>query len=271
MTDTQFDLLIDAATLKACLADVVVVDCRFSLVDEAAGEAAYRAGHIPGAHYLHLNRDLSAPLGEHGGRHPLPDAQAFCDRLAQLGVGRDTPVVAYCDSRFAFSSRLWWMMQALGYTRVQLLDGGYPSWVANGGEESTEDAAREPVEPHRADAYAGRLDIDGMREAQGEGALLVDSREERRYLGLEEPIDPVAGHIPGALNYPWQGVSDESGRALAADAQQRRWQDIESDQELVVYCGSGVTACVNLLSLRLAGREGARLYAGSWSDWCSYL
>ncbi|MCZ6829320.1 MAG: sulfurtransferase [Gammaproteobacteria bacterium] len=263
--------LISVDQLLKNLVGTVVVDCRFSLADTDAGESSYRKGHIPGAHYLHLDRDLCGEKGEHGGRHPLPDPARFCERLAQLGITTDTPVVAYDDSRFAFASRLWWMLRSLGYRSVQVLDGGFSAWCAAGAGTDVEIPEPQPVAAHQAEAYAARLDIDGVRSAQSEAAILVDSREEKRYRGIEEPIDPVAGHIPGAVNYPWQGVSDEAGFALDVSAQSDRWQDLDPQRELVVYCGSGVTACVNLLSLAMAGRSRVQLYAGSWSDWCSYL
>lgn len=250
---------------------VVVVDCRFNLADADEGRRLYLQAHVPGAHYLHLNEDLSAPVGRHGGRHPLPDAVTLASRLARCGIGRETNVVAYDDSRFAFASRLWWLMRSLGYRPPRLLNGGFQAWLTSGGNtESGEVAAVVGVTGTGA-AYSACCDIDGLRAAQRNGATLVDSREERRYRGLEEPIDPVAGHIPGAVNYPWQGVTDDRGRLLDESGLRKHWGDTLDAEQLVIYCGSGVTACVNLFSLALLGREDATLYAGSWSDWCSYL
>jgi thiosulfate/3-mercaptopyruvate sulfurtransferase len=249
----------------------IIIDCRFELADPAAGRRAWSEGHIPGAHYVHLEEDLSAAAGRHGGRHPLPDPIAFVARLASLGIGLDTPVVAYDNSRFAFASRLWWMMKSLGYREVRLLDGGWSGWVAHGGVPCVEVPRSRPLEAPRVGAFQSVCDIDGLRRMQAAGAALVDSREPRRYEGLEEPIDPVAGHIPGAVNRPWQDATDNRGSARDAGSQAARWRDLEPDLPVVVYCGSGVTACVNLLSLAIAGREDAILYAGSWSDWCSYL
>ncbi len=265
----QRDMLIAPGQLAAH-PDAVIVDCRFSLADPGEGQRLYLAGHIPGAHYLDLNRDLSAEPGPHGGRHPLPDAGDFAATLAGLGIAPDTEVVAYDANRFAFAARLWWMMRAIGYRPPRLLDGGYPAWLAGGGAVSTEVPVAEPVAVAAA-TYTGVCDIDGMRDQQAGGATLVDAREPRRYAGLEEPIDPVAGHIPGAVNHPWQGVSDTEGRALDEAGQRAHWGDTLDAERLVVYCGSGVTACVDLFSLALLGREDALLYAGSWSDWCSYL
>jgi thiosulfate/3-mercaptopyruvate sulfurtransferase len=263
--------LISAGQLLARAGDVIVVDCRFSLTDADAGEKQYRESHIPGAVYLHLQRDMSAPVAEHGGRHPLPDPAQFCDRLAALGIGRDTAVVAYDATGMAYATRLWWMMTGLGYTDVRVLDGGLQAWLNAGGELTDEISRPLPVSAHSAFGYAACVDIDGLKQSLAAGAILIDSREEKRYRGLEEPVDPVAGHIPGAMNYPWQSVTDEQGVALDRAQQLLRWQELEPDRELVVYCGSGVTACVNILSLRLAGREDVKLYAGSWSDWCSWM
>lgn len=263
--------LLSAEELRSSLSSYRVFDCRFSLADASAGEQAYDNGHIPGALYAHLERDLSAPLAEHGGRHPLPAAGLFCSWLASKGIGTDTAVVAYDDSGLAFAARFWWMLRALGYSQVQVLDGGLSAWTGAGGELVTDVIDVEPVAAPEVDDYRGRLDIDGLRNAMEAGINLVDSREEKRYLGVEEPIDPVAGHIPGAVNHPWQEVTDERGLALEKDLQAQRWSGLEQDKDTVVYCGSGVTACVNLLSMAVAGREDAKLYAGSWSDWCSRM
>ncbi len=262
--------LITAEELAQNLGSVVILDCRFSLADPGAGARLYTEGHIPGAHYAHLARDLSGPVGEHGGRHPLPEPDSFADWLARHGIGRDTAVVVYDDNRFAFAARLWWMMRALHYRDVRVLDGGLSAWLAAGRGLDTDTPRATPVKPPVVGDYGGKLDMPGVRKAQAEGALLVDSREAPRYQGLEEPIDPVAGHIPGALNLPWAGATDDSGLALGEAQQASRLSVLDSERELVVYCGSGVTACVNLLALHLAGRDGARLYPGSWSDWCSY-
>ena len=267
---SNYDSLVSASDLQDCLEDVVVVDCRFSLMDPGAGARAHAEGHIPGAHYLHLERDLSGPVGEHGGRHPLPDAAVFVDRLATLGIDRSTAVVAYDDNGFMPAARLWWMLRALGYLNVRLLDGGIQAWLAVGGKLDTDSARGEAVPPPVVGDYGGKCDIEGVRSAMAAGAQVLDSRDAARYQGLEEPIDPIAGHIPGALNLPWQGVTDSQGFALDEEAQLRRLAILEEDRQLVVYCGSGVSACVNLFALHLVGREGATLYAGSWSDWCSY-
>jgi thiosulfate/3-mercaptopyruvate sulfurtransferase len=262
-------MLVEPAEL-ATLSDAVVFDCRFSLPEPAAGREAYASGHIPGAHYLALDCDLSGPVGKYGGRHPLPPPAEFSAMLARFGVDRGTRVIAYDDSRFAFASRLWWMMRSLGFRPPQLLNGGYPAWLAAGGDPQIAVPEARAVTPAVVADYRGCCDFEGLRLAQGRGALVVDAREEKRYLGLEEPIDKVAGHIPGAVNRPWQAVTCESGVLRGEETLREHWSGVSAAEEIVVYCGSGVTACVNLFSLALLGRE-ATLYAGSWSDWCSRL
>lgn len=283
---------------------VVVVDCRFSLAEPMLGRSQYEAGHIPGAFYLDLNQDLSiaAPPNTLGGRHPLPDLALFIAKLRAIGVGPRTWVVAYDDARFAFASRLWWLLRYLGHEQVAVLDGGWQGWL-NGKNpvsegrppeiEVSEFAPRGPFQPRinpqmlvdraavedysreaiaQTPAMDGPLDSPPSPEAERARSLevaLVDSRSPARFLGEEEPIDPVAGHIPGAVNYFWQEVTNDQGEARSWPEQRDRWGDLAQAQEIWVYCGSGVTACVNLLSLELAGIDQGRLYMGSWSDWCA--
>lgn len=253
--------------------DVVVVDCRFALADPALGERQYTEAHIPGAVYLHLDRDLSGNKSTHGGRHPLPDIAVLSAKLSAAGINSEPPsrVIVYDDSRFGFAARLWWLLRYLGHEQVQVLDGGFAAWRA-----AALPVSNTPAQPRSA-RFIPRVqkdrvvDIDYVKRlGERPGAVLVDSREERRYLGLEEPIDPIAGHIPGAKNFPWQQVTDDGTQLRSANEQRARWGDVAKAEEIVVYCGSGVTACVNLLSLAEIGRDDAKLYAGSWSDWCSH-
>lgn len=250
---------------------LVFVDCRFSLADVGSGKMLYEKGHIPGAHYLHLNDDLSGPIKKHGGRHPLPDADKFVARLAELGIGPQTQLVAYDDSRLAFASRLWWMMCSIGFRPPYILDGGYAAWLELGIEPETQVPTAQMCRASSGYSFSGVYDFQGICAAQGRGALLIDSREEPRFAGLEERIDPVAGHIPGAVNRPWQSVSCAAGTVRNTEALKNHLGDVLDAAELVVYCGSGVTACVNVFALALVGRQDAILYGGSWSDWCSYL
>lgn len=263
-------MLIEADELRRA-PPAVVFDCRFALAEPGAGRAQYRLGHIPAAHYLDLNTDLTGPVAQYGGRHPLPQPAVFAALMARHGVGPSTEVVAYDDARFAFAARLWWLLRSMGYRPPRLLNGGYQAFLAAGGVPEQAEPQPGTGTAAATAGFTGFCDIEGLRALQGEGALLVDSREERRYQGLEEPIDPVAGHIPGAINRPWQGVSSADGRMRDVAGLRQHWGDALAAEQLVVYCGSGVTACVNLFSLALLGREDATLYAGSWSDWCSHL
>jgi thiosulfate/3-mercaptopyruvate sulfurtransferase len=252
---------------------VVIVDCRFRLGDPNWGEQNYLKSHIDGAYYLHLDRDLSSPISQHGGRHPLPDIPALADKLAAMGIILgETLVVVYDDMRFAFAARLWWLLRYLGHDRVALLDGGWPAWESQGyplSDQIPEAKLGKFVPQPRQDWI---MDIEGVKSRQNSpSTLLIDARDGDRYRGEQEPIDPIAGHIDGAVNAPWKQITNEQGYLLPLDRQQALWEDYSQASEIIVYCGSGVTACVNLFSLALVGIEGAKLYAGGWSDWCSYL
>ena len=252
---------------------VVIIDCRFSLADSESGQKQYRESHIPGAFYLDLNRDLASAVGTHGGRHPLPNMRELAEKLSAIGINSsETLVVAYDDSRLAFAARLWWLLRYMGHSKIALLDGGFSAWKAAG--YPVTNALPEPREGKFVSQLQQDLivDIEAVQERKDlPGRVLIDSRESERYAGLREPIDPIAGHIPGAVNYPWQEVTDETGKVRSTSAQKQRWAQLETAAEIIVYCGSGVTACVNLLSLEIAGIPDAKLYVGSWSDWCSYL
>lgn len=272
MTNPQF--IVSSPWLFEHLEDpqVVVVDCRFSLAEAKLGQQQYQGSHIKGAYYLDLNQDLSSPVGEHGGRHPLPNPDALAKKLAQIGVNfQKTLVVAYDDSRLAFASRLWWLLRYLGHEQVAVLDGGFARWQTAG--YPVTDVIPQPRKatfvPHIQPEMVVDIATVKSRKDLPE-VVLVDSRESDRYRGEREPIDKIAGHIPGAVNYPWQEVTDAFGYLLPQIQQNRRWENIAQAEEILVYCGSGVTACVNLLSLALAGIPNGKLYAGSWSDWISY-
>ncbi|MBF2013883.1 MAG: sulfurtransferase [Rivularia sp. T60_A2020_040] len=253
--------------------NLVVIDCRFSLTNPQQGKLEYQASHIPGSYYLDLNQDLSSSIQKHGGRHPLPNIDQFAAKLSGMGVNLgQTLVIAYDDSRFAFASRLWWLLRYLGHEQVAVLDGGFSGWLASEYPVTVEVPSQrnskfipqpQPQMIVDREAVINRKDLPQT--------TLVDSRESDRYQGITEPIDKIAGHIPGALNYPWKDVTDEYGYLIPQQQQRHRWSELEHNQEIIVYCGSGVTACVNLLSLELAGIHTGRLYPGSWSDWISYI
>lgn len=256
---------------------ILILDCRFNLLDPDQGHREYLAGHLPGAIYWDLNQDSSGPVQRHGGRHPLPAIDTVSAKLTAIGLTAETLVVAYDASRFAFAARLWWLLRYLGHDRVTLLDGGWPAWQAAGYPVSTV-VPEGPAYPLGASAFVPQVRTDWVVDRDyviankdHQDVLLIDSREGDRYRGEREPIDPVAGHIPGAVNYCWQDVTTSTGQALSPDQQRQHWDEVTQATEAIVYCGSGVTACVNLWSLAVAGVTNTKLYAGSWSDWCSYL
>jgi thiosulfate/3-mercaptopyruvate sulfurtransferase len=251
-------------------ARVVPADCRFTLGQAERGERAYREGHIPGAVYLHLERDLSAPAGAHGGRHPLPEPGRFAERLGKCGIGPDSLVVAYDDAFGEMAGRLWWLLEAIGHPGgAAVLSGGLAAWLAAGGSLVAGGANRPARDYPSPAGYRGTADLAEVRRASGSGRLL-DARAPERYRGEVEPIDPRAGHIPGARSFFWKEGLGPDGRFLAPAEQARRFSALPADQAPVVYCGSGVTACADILALRLAGRADALLYPGSFSDWVSY-
>ena len=233
------------------------VDCRWELGKPDAGKELYLAGHIPGAAFLDVERELSAPPGEppaYGGRHPLPDPDAFAEAAGRAGIGPGVLVVAYDQGRSGGAARLWWLLRHFGHEDVAVLRGGIGAWIGplRAGEEGIE--PREFVPHARTDDTVDAAELE--RRLGEEGLVVVDARAPERYRGEVEPIDHVAGRIPGAVNLPFAGGEDPPAEALEAG-------------ELVAYCGSGVTACVTLLDLAEAGRPDAKLYPGSWSDWSS--
>ncbi len=253
--------------------DTVIIDCRFRLGQSEWGYQEYLNSHIPGAYYLDLEKDLSSPVKKHGGRHPLPNVEQLAQKLSSLGIRQTkTRVVAYDDSRFAFAARLWWLLRYLGHDNVKILDGGWTAWRNLDYPISNQIP---PTNPKTLFMAQPRLDwIVEHQQIQAHlnstEIVLIDSRDEKRYRGEEEPIDPIAGQIPGAINSPYLWVSNSEGYY---QTQQDLWSAYQDTAKpLWVYCGSGVTACVNLFSLEQFGLfSKAKLYPGGWSDWCSYL
>lgn len=245
-----------------------LADVRWYLGEPARGEQAYRKAHIPGAFYVDLERDLSTDTGP--GRHPLPGWEAFAGRMGELGIGDDSVVVAYDDRGGGVAARLWWMLRTVGHRRTYVLDGGLTAWVAEG--RPVDDAISE--RPSAGLSVALRpdatIDRDGLRERLGL-VVALDARAGERYRGEVEPIDPVAGHIPGAVNAPYEENLDGGLRFLPPDvlAEKYRRAGVGGEVETIVYCGSGVTACHDLLAIEHAGLGKAVLYPGSWSDWSS--
>ncbi len=246
-----------------------IVDCRFSLQDPLAGRRAYQAGHIPGAIFLDLEQDLCAPVrpDRKGGRHPLPAPEALAETLSRAGIGNEHFVVAYDEPPAGgmYAPHLWWLLRWLGHDQVAVLDGGITAWKEAGLEVSTL-AVEYPVTSFKAQPRPEMVvDADAVAQ-RPPGTILIDSRAPERYRGEVEPIDPVAGHIPGAINRNWLDSLDTSGRFKKAEAQAARFAGLEG--EMIAYCGSGVSATANVMALELIGQP-ARLYAGSWSDWIS--
>ena len=253
-----------------------IVDCRFDLARPDWGAHAFAAAHIPHALYAHLDEDLSAPRTARSGRHPLPQVEVLAATFGRWGIDERVQVIAYDQGSGAFAARLWWLLRWLRHPPVAVLNGGLAAWERAGLPLSTEN---EPRAPRRFTARPdGRLLATGteVAAAVGSGALtcgqqlLIDARSADRFAGENETIDPVAGHIPGARNHPFAGNLDAQGRFLEAGQLRRAWDNTlrgVSPRQLIAMCGSGVTACHNLLALEVAGFPGARLYAGSWSEW----
>lgn len=272
--------LIDAATLHAQAENLRIIDCSHDLTQPELGLRLYGEGHIPGAVHAHLDRDLSAPVTGRNGRHPLPWPQAFADWLGRQGIGPGTAVVAYDRSGGMYAARLWWMLRWIGHTQARVLDGGWKAWLAAGLAQQTETVVAPACAYPAVSAQSGHAeDVEFvLRNLQTREAVVVDARAASRYAGVGETIDPVGGHIPGALNRPFTDNLDAHGRFKPAATLLSEWQAVAGPwlrdtqrpgEGLVMQCGSGVTACHNLLALELAGLGGARLYAGSWSEWCS--
>lgn len=270
--------LISAADLLSRLGSeagaVRLFDARFDLAQPQAGEAAYLAGHLPGAHYLHLDRDLSAKGDASavcGGRHPLPARERVAATAARLGLMPDTPVVIYDAQGGMFAARAWWMLRWIGCTQVAVLDGGVAAWVAAGGAlEPGEVAAATPSADWPLSRQPGCAVLTADELSVGLGRVtLIDARAPERYRGDVEPLDPVAGHIPGALNRPFSANLGPDGRFLPPQALRAAFEALLGPGPTVHQCGSGVTACHNLLAMTVAGLPAGALYAGSWSEWCS--
>ncbi len=267
--------LIEAAALASALAaggsPVVVVDCRHDLTRPDWGRAQFAAAHIPGAVFAHLDLDLSGPVTPQSGRHPLPDPARLAHFLAAAGVDAATHVVAYDQDKSMYAARLWWLLRWLGHARVSVLDGGLAAWAAAGlplDSTSAVPAARKfSAGPG---LVQGATTADVQRDLAAGRILLLDARAADRFAGQNESIDPVAGHVPGARNQPFAQNLGHDGRLLPAAELSRLWRRALGNtpaSRVIAMCGSGVTACHNLLAMELAGLPGARLYAGSWSEW----
>lgn len=266
----MFSTLIAAPELNARLSDAswIIIDCRYDLKDAGAGYRAYLEGHVPGAMYAHLHDDLSGPPDTDRGRHPLPAPQRLRELFSSYGIGPGCQVVAYDDAGGSTAGRLWWMLRYMNHEAVAVLDGGWPAWCA-AKNEFQEDEVRRARRHFEGDPRRELLVT--LNEVPG-CVRLIDSREPARYRGEQESIDAVAGHIPGAGNYFWKRNVDEHGYFRPANAVRQQLQAQMGDvpaNEVTFYCGSGVSACQNVLAAVHAGFPFPRLYVGSWSEWCS--
>ena len=271
-----FNTLISAQELAAHISDPnwIILDCRHDLSDSNAGRSAYAEGHIPGAQFAHLDFDLSGnkidAIGAFCGRHPLPDREIFIARLRQWGINNNTQVIAYDAQGGIFAARLWWMMRWMGHGSVAVLDGGYQAWRA---AQQTITTGTPPARRGTIHEQAPLVRLVSVHDVQSnilsKLKTLVDARSPDRFRGENETLDPIGGHIPGALNHFFKDNLQENGCFKSARQLQAEWAPLVPDaRNAIMHCGSGVTACHNLLALEVAGMSGAALYAGSWSEWC---
>ncbi len=248
----------------------VVFDCRFALTRPDSGRQAYAKAHIPGARYAHLDQDLSGPTNPTSGRHPLPDPATLARKLGLWGVDQEKQVIVYDDSFGSMAVRLWWLLRWLGHDAVALLDGGFPSWAKQGRELTAEFPDIRPAEFHGAPDDSLWVDSQAVLEALRQERVVIDARAEERFSGFIEPLDKVAGHIPGSINSPFEDNLDLRGNFLPAQELRAHYESLlhsPRPDEVIHMCGSGVTACHNLLALEIAGMPGGKLYVGSWSEW----
>ena len=277
MTAVNLPPLIDAEALQSLLSaglPLLLCDCSHDLADPTAGARAHQAGHLPEAVHLHLDNDLSAPTTGRNGRHPLPKPDHLAARLSALGFADDLPVVAYDSSGGMYAARLWWLLRWVGHAQVQVLNGGLPAWRKAGGElQSGAVAPRPPGQFTQRPPLERSLGFEDLLAGLGKGQrLIVDARAPDRFRGENETLDPVGGHIPGALNRCFRDNLAAEGRFKPVEQLRAEWLALMGQRQagdLVQQCGSGVTACHNLLAMAAAGLQGSALYGGSWSEWCA--
>jgi thiosulfate/3-mercaptopyruvate sulfurtransferase len=250
--------------------NTVIIDVRFKLDEADAGRKQYLESHIPGAVYLDLNKDLSGRAEKHGGAHPLPDFPIFSRKLGNIGIDEETTIVIYDEGNDMYAARLWWLLEAIGHTKVYILEGGFTRWLEEGHATTAEVPALKPKEYKASFQEASIVDMETVKEKVAAGTKLIDSRAKDRYLGDFEPMYSKAGHIPGAKNYPWKKVLNDDGKWLKGEELKKHFSDLHPEEEIIVSCGSGVSATVNILALKAAGYKNVKLYPGSFSDWISY-
>ena len=271
----SFTTLIDAATLQSHLEhpDWRIVDVRHQLTDTGYGERAYAEAHLLGAIFMHCDRDLSGPMTGSNGRHPLPDRDRLIARLGEIGIGPGMQVVVYDDAQGMIAGRLWWLLRWLGHEAVAVLDGGLQAWQAAGGGMTAEVPPPRPADFVAAEPLTELVTADEVLAALGQPTMqVVDARAPDRFRGENETLDPVGGHIPGAINRFFRDNLEADGRFKAPAQLRAEWLARLAGiapERVVHQCGSGVSACHNQLAMAIAGLSGSRLYAGSWSEWCA--
>lgn len=250
---------------------MIIADVRFNPGDAGYGFEAYQHAHLPGAVFVDLKKDLMDPPRKHGGRSPLPPPVELARRLGRLGIDTDTPVVVYDDDLRPEAARLWWILKYLGHESAYILEGGFAGWKSSGYPYTSAISHAAPRIFHANVQQDWLADVNEVRAKIGAaGVTLLDSRDWKQYTGETAPLDPVAGHIPGAVHAFWKDGVHEDGTLKEAELQRERFAAIPLDHEVIVYCGSGLSACPNILALQEAGYRKVKLYAGSWSDWISY-
>ena len=269
----MYTTIVSTELLASHLTDWAIVDCRFDLQNVQWGHEQYRLAHVPGAVYANLNADLSATPTGSNGRHPLPAVDALAATLGRLGIARSTQVVAYDQDTGAYASRLWWLLRYLGHDAVAVLDGGWAKWVGEGRPTRTGNETRPAATFTASLRPDARVDLgDVVTRVNSHSGLLIDARAPERFEGRTETIDRVAGHIPGAVNHFFKQNLGADGTMLPPETLRTAFEQIlagRTPENAVMYCGSGVTACQNLLAMEHAGLSGTKLYVGSWSEWSS--
>lgn len=250
--------------------DVIIIDVRSDLLNPDESFAKYLKSHIPGAYYLHLTKDLSGEVKKHGGNHPLPDMEQFSKKLGEFGVTNESKVVVYDDDHDMFAPRAWWLLRYVGVQETFVLNGGFTAWVEASFEVTDEVPAKKNTTFIPDIQNNAIVSMEDVRDRDPKRTVLIDSRSYERYIGKKEPLYKKAGHIPGAVNYFWKDVFDERGNWKSAEQLQQHFRRLKEADEIIVSCGSGISACPNILALEMAGFKNVKLYPGSFSDWISY-